>query len=369
MDHRIVKKYFISVLLLFLLWNCSERGLREEEWVLGPFEKLDEVNPVLEPVNNTWFLCPLRGDSVQWEVKDVFNPAAVVKDGKIFLLYRAEDSVGRYAGTSRIGLAVSDDGLHFKRNDQPVLFPSHDGWDQYEWEGGVEDPRVVEDETGNYWMTYTTYDGDKARLCVATSSDLVHWTKYGSVFEKAKNQNWKNEWSKSGAIITQMRGDKQVAVRVKDKYWMYFGDTHLYLASSENFIDWTPVVDSQGKWKQVLSPRVGKFDSELVEPGPPALLTEKGILLIYNSRNDAEHGDPQLERGSYAAGQVMFSLEDPSKEILRKENNFFKPDKPYEITGQVNNVCFLEGMVFFQDRWLIYYGTADSKIAVAESLP
>jgi predicted GH43/DUF377 family glycosyl hydrolase len=43
------------------------------------------------------------------------------------------------------------------------------------------------------------------------------------------------------------------------------------------------------------------------------------------------------------------------------------PDQPFEITGQVNNVCFVEGLAFFKDKWLLYYGTADSKIAVAES--
>jgi predicted GH43/DUF377 family glycosyl hydrolase len=42
-----------------------------------------------------------------------------------------------------------------------------------------------------------------------------------------------------------------------------------------------------------------------------------------------------------------------------------KPEKKYEITGQVNQVCFLEGMVPFNGKWFLYYGTADSKIAVA----
>lgn len=52
----------------------------------------------------------------------------------------------------------------------------------------------------------------------------------------------------------------------------------------------------------------------------------------------------------------------------RLSDTFFKPTEPYEITGQVGNVCFLQGLVFFQDKWLLYYGTADSKIAVAEAL-
>lgn len=52
----------------------------------------------------------------------------------------------------------------------------------------------------------------------------------------------------------------------------------------------------------------------------------------------------------------------------RTNNTFFKPTEAFEITGQVGNVCFLEGMVYFKGKWLLYYGTADSKIAVAEAL-
>jgi predicted GH43/DUF377 family glycosyl hydrolase len=42
-----------------------------------------------------------------------------------------------------------------------------------------------------------------------------------------------------------------------------------------------------------------------------------------------------------------------------------KPEKPYEITGQVNQVCFVEGLTQFKNNWYLYYGTADSKIAMA----
>ena len=31
-------------------------------------------------------------------------------------------------------------------------------------------------------------------------------------------------------------------------------------------------------------------------------------------------------------------------------------------------MCFLQGLVYFQEKWLLYYGTADSNIAVAEAV-
>ena len=80
---------------------------------------------------------------------------------------------------------------------------------------------------------------------------------------------------------------------------------------------------------------------------------------------DGEGRDPQIEPGMYCAGQALFAANDPTKLIDRLEENFMKPDKPYELTGQVNKVCFLEGMVPFNGKWFLYYGTADSKIAVA----
>ena len=115
----------------------------------------------------------------------------------------------------------------------------------------------------------------------------------------------------------------------------------------------------------VVKTRKGKFDSHLIEPGPPAILTERGILLIYNSKNSGEFGDPKLAPKTYSGGQVLFDKNDPSKQINRLDSNFFQPDKSYEIEGQINQVCFLEGLVHFRGKWFMYYGTADSKIAVA----
>ena len=145
---------------------------------------------------------------------------------------------------------------------------------------------------------------------------------------------------------------------------MYFGDTDLFMAYSDDLIHWQPLLEQQ-KLKPVLKPRNGYFDSRLVESGPFALLTGDGIVLIYNGMNADEGGDPNLPRGAYCAGQALFDAEDPSRLIGRLERSFMKPDKDYEIEGQVNQVCFLEGMVPFKGKWFLYYGTADSRIAVA----
>ncbi|HMP98597.1 MAG TPA: glycoside hydrolase family 130 protein [Cyclobacteriaceae bacterium] len=360
---------FHLFLCLLLLASCTfttqDKTASNNDWQLLPFVKVDAANPVLGPNAGATFFCPVRKEVVRWEEKDVFNPSAVVRDGKVYLLYRAEDVVGKHAGTSRLGLATSKDGLNFERMPEPFFFPDEDGMKVYEWEGGIEDPRLVEDEKGNYILTYTAYDGHVARLCVASSNDLLHWQKHGLAFAKSDDDKYLDLWSKSGSIITKQQGKRFIAKKINGKYWMYWGDTDIFLATSDDLIKWSPLENEDGSLKKIFSPRKNMFDSDLVEPGPHAMLTDKGILLIYNSRNKMPGGDANLPDGNYAAGQILFDTNDPTNVLARSEDYFITPDKDYEITGQINNVCFVEGLVYFKGKWFLYYGTADSKIAVA----
>jgi predicted GH43/DUF377 family glycosyl hydrolase len=358
---------FLSLFIIGALAMCQPSKERQSvnleskdtSWAMLPFIKIDTVNPVLIPGQNT-FACPILKKTVKWDEKDVFNPAAIVREGKVYLLFRAEDKIGKFAGTSRLGLASSTDGLHFTKMKEPVLFPQNDSLKLFEWEGGVEDPRIVENEEGTYILTYTAFDGTTARLLLATSNDLIHWAKQGTVLQGKH----KNTWSKSGAIVARLDGSKIVAEKISGKYWMYFGDTDLFMATSNDLLHWSPL-EENGKLKSVLKPRKGYFDSRLVESGPYALIKDQGVLLIYNSMNHDSVGDPAISKGAYCAGQALFDKNDPTRLIDRLEKNFMMPEKEYELSGQINQVCFLEGLVHFNNKWFLYYGTADSKIAVA----
>jgi predicted GH43/DUF377 family glycosyl hydrolase len=329
---------------------------RAGDWQLLPFVKEDAVNPCLSPRGDSEFESPLGG-RVKWEEAHVFNPAAVVRDGKVWLMYRAQDKTG----VSRLGLAWSVDGLRFERRAEPVVFPANDAMKDYEMRGGCEDPRLVEDESGRYVLTYTGYDGKTARLLVATSRDLVSWEKRGPAFDGALL----NEWTKSGAIVCRQVGEQCVAARIKGRYWMYFRDSRFLLAHSDDLLHWHAVADEHGKPRTIVVGRPRKFDSELIEPGPQALLRDDGILLLYNGVNARQGGDPTLPAGTFASGQLLFDKNDPTRVLRRSDGHFLAPDRPYEITGQVGNVCFIEGLVRFKDAWFLYYGTADSRIAVA----
>ncbi len=355
-----------SIVLLLLLF-FSETTF-SQEWGLGPFVKTKE-NPIAKADSTITFVCPVKKEVVKWQKADVFNPAAIVKDKKIYLFTRCEDNekAGLGRRTSRIGISVSDDGIHFNSFPSPVLYPDSDAYMKYDFPGGCEDPRIVESEEGLYVMAYTSWNYRIPRLSIAVSEDLFHWKKRGPAFLKAYDGKFLNIASKSASILTKMKNNRIIAVKMNGKYWMYWGEQFVNLAWSVNLYDWFPLLDRQGDLKRIITPRKGKFDSDLTECGPPALMTDKGILLMYNGKNAAnEDADPLLPKGTYSVGQVLFAADDPEKVIHRSETCFLKPTLPHELTGQyAAGTTFAEGLVYFQKKWFLYYGTADSFVGLA----
>ncbi len=359
----------VFLLLLITNGNTYAQKNRLPDWAFGGFKRPANLNPIISPDPGATFIDPILKKSVAWESNDTFNPAAAIIGGKVVVLYRSEDKSGVGIGfrTSRLGYAESTDGFHFKRSKTPVFYPAEDDQKKYEWPGGCEDPRVAVTETGTYVMFYTQWNRDVPRLGVATSTDLKNWKKHGPIFEDAYQGKFLNIPHKSAAILTKIKNGKQVITKINGKYWMYWGELHVYAATSSNLVDWEPVVNTDRTLKELISPRKGYFDSELTECGPPALLTDKGIILFYNGKNKAgADGDKRFNGNSYCAGQALFDKNDPSKPITRLDVPFLRPMEAFEKSGQyVNGTVFIEGMVYFQKKWFLYYGCADSRVAVA----
>ncbi len=293
----------------------------------GVWHRLSET-PIISPQGNGW------------ESAGTFNPSVIFHDGKIVMLYRAQDK----SGTSRLGYAESTDGVHFTRRSEPVFSPEED----YEKDGGVEDPRLVQ-FGDTYYLTYTGYNKKDAQLCLATSKDLVHWERHGVILPAYKGR-WNVRWTKSGAIVPE---------KIAGKYWMYYLGTmpdnndQVGLATSTDLLHWADATDAP-----VLPARPGQFDSRVAEPGPAPLLTSKGIVLIYNGADD---------KLVYRTGVAVFDRNDPRKLISRTDTPVFAPEKEWEKVGQVPNVVFVEGLLKQEKRYLFYYGGADTRIGVAEA--
>ena len=294
---------------------------------VAPFERVSPT-PILSP------------RSQGFDSAGTFNPAVIRRGSEIVMLYRAQDG----AGTSRIGYATSKDGIHFVPWPRPVLSPEA----PYEANGGVEDPRLVR-INDTFYLTYTGYNRVDAQLCLAQSDDLMHWKRMGVIIPANKGR-WNIHWTKSGAILNE---------KIAGHYWMYFmgdaagenGANQMGLAYSDDLTHWTEPLDHP-----VLPHRAGQFDSKVVEPGPPPVLTDRGILLIYNGADD---------KLVYRTGWALFDKADPSRVLARSDKPIFGPEKEWERVGQVPNVVFVEGMIRDRTRLLFYYGGADKYVGVA----
>ena len=342
-----------------------------KDWVIGPWTRAAN-EPVIRPDKTQTFADPVSGATVHWEALHTFNPAAIVRDGKVYVLYRAEDDSGAMAiggHVSRLGLAVSDDGVHFRQEAKPVFFPAKDAQLDREDQGGTEDPRVVEAPDGSYVLTYTQWSRKRGvyTIGLATSRDLRTWTKHGPIFGNVKG--YEGMKYKSSGIVTERRGGRLIAAKIDGKFWMYWGEIEVHLASSPDLLHWTPVESSPGVPRVLLAQRPGLPDSAFPETGPPPVVTARGIVMLYNAKN-ADKGkgatDPKLDPGAYSVEEALFDLHDPAKLLDRTTEPVFQPALPFERSGQyAAGTTFAEGLVWFQGKWRMYYGCADSFVGAA----
>jgi predicted GH43/DUF377 family glycosyl hydrolase len=213
---------------------------------------------------------------------------------------------------SRLGYAESDDGINFFVLDRPVFTPSGPSDSS-----GVEDPRLVKiDDT--FWLTYTAFDGKTARAALTSSKDLIQYNSRKILFpnwQHSAKMDFPADWSKSAGIIPQA---------INGRYYMVFGDSHIWMATSANLIDWEPNPNP------IITGRPGSFDAAYVEMGPPPILTEHGWLVLYHG---VDNHDPAK---TYRLGAALLDKNDPTKVIWRCKQPLLEPTEPYETVGFVD---------------------------------
>jgi predicted GH43/DUF377 family glycosyl hydrolase len=314
---------------------------------IAPFNKY-AGNPILTP-----------NPAANWESAFLYNPTAIVLDETIFLLYRAQNATK----TSSIGLAWSTDGVSFTRLDRPIVYAT----EPWEHIGGTEDPRLVR-VNGTFYMTYTAFDNVTAQLCLATSTDLLHWTKHPPLFPGFQDVAYSDidvpaprlNHTKSGAIVAEPTAD--------GLYHMYFGDSFFYHATSRDMVNWTALPPDN-----YFAGPVNPWENRLIEPGPAPIKTRDGKwLLVYNGMTTGRVGYPQNQ---YSVGQMLI---DPSGAfrptlnasdagatyqpalrdgpVARLERPILVPEAGNEQQGQVDQVVFAEGLVQFKGKWFLYFG-------------
>jgi beta-1,2-mannobiose phosphorylase / 1,2-beta-oligomannan phosphorylase len=285
---------------------------------------------------NNPFLLP--DPTSAWECYNVFNPGVLYHDGLFHMYYRAQG----LDWISRIGYAVSPDGLHWNRLRDPLLSPEDASEDR-----GLEDARVVEIE-GVFYMTYTAYSsqyqgsgkpthsGGGILPMVARSTNLLTWERLGPIV--------RGEDNKDHVLFPRKIGGRFAALhRRYPKVW---------LAYSDDLRTW-----HEKDMLEVYGPRPNNgWDASSVGSNGPPIETPHGWLCI-NHAYDQNH--------IYHMGVVLLDLEDPSRVISRPSKPIFWPEQLWELRGDVPNVVFscanpvVDGIVY------LFYGGGDHVIGLA----
>lgn len=273
-----------------------------------------------------------------WECYNVFNPGVIYDNGLFHMLYRAQG----LDWISRIGYAVSQDGIHWNRMQHPVFEPANADESR-----GVEDPRISKIDD-LFYMAYTAYGstyygegespyhGGGILPMIACSRNLVSWERIGPIV--------RGEDNKDHVLFPRRIEDQFVALhRRRPDIW---------LAKSPDLISWP-----EESMAPVFGPRPDPgWDSAKVGANGPPIETEQGWLMLY-------HGTDELN--TYHLGVCLLDLQDPSRVIQRPKSSIFWPEEIWELRGDVPRVVFSNANPVVNGLVHVYYGGGDHVIGLA----
>jgi predicted GH43/DUF377 family glycosyl hydrolase len=291
----------------------------------GPFVRHDG-NPILTAAD------------LPYSANSVFNAAAALVEDETLLLMRVED----HRGLSHLTVARSKDGRGDWRIDPaPTLPADPSGHPEELW--GIEDPRITWlEDLDLYVVTYTAYSVGGPLVSLATTRDFVTFSRLGPI-TLPENKD---------AALFPVRFGERYAMLNRPSPSLPRG-AHIWLSFSPDLLHW-------GEHQVLLPCREGAWwDANKIGLSPPPLLTDEGWLLLY-------HGVRQtIAGGIYRLGLALLDAEDPRRVLRRADEWVFGPEETYEQQGDVADVVFPCGWVVDGDELRLYYGAADTSLALA----
>ncbi len=281
----------------------------------------------------------LMAEEWPYPVNSVFNAGATLIDGRTLLLVRAED----HRGMSHLCAATSDDGLTGWRIDpEPTFRPDPKDHPEEVW--GIEDPRITfVPETGQYIIAYTAYSEGGPLVSLARTRDFKSFERLGPVIPPEDKD----------AAIFPVRFDGRWALIHRPYGSTMTLGAHMWMSRSPDLRHW-------GDFRILMRARKGGWwDANKIGLSPPPMQTPEGWLLMY-------HGVRLTASGSiYRLGLALLDLNEPGTVLRRTDEWVFGPKEPYERQGDVQQVVFPCGWVLVGDEIRLYYGGADTCIALA----
>lgn len=355
--------------MVHIFWKGTHGALFSST-VHNPFKDLKEPNSgaILKRSSENPILAPKLKNS--WEAVATLNPAAVLIDGYVHLLYRAIGTNGQ----SVWGHAASPDGLHFARRAQPAYVPRSTGEGvgvphekkTYDYRSplwgpgsdGAEDPRATVYE-GRVHVMYAAFNGCGQARTAGTSisvNDFVHgnfhrWN-YPTLLSAPPTR-----WGTGGKNAALMPAKKDGKYIIFHRVWPNI------------CIDYTDSGDlseygKPDRWLEVkdrISIRSSYWDSGKICVGAPPIETPDGWLLLYTGVSTQDRD------GGYKMGAMILDKDDPSKVLYRTTYPVMVAKESYECEGITPNIVYPCGAVIKDETLLVYYGGADTYVCVASA--
>ena len=274
-----------------------------------------------------------------YDANSVFNAAAAEVNGRTLLLVRVED----FRGISHFTAARSADGVsNWEIDAEPTLRADPSTHPEELW--GIEDPRVIWLEDLQQWaVTYTAFSRGGPLVAIATTADFQNFERLGPVMPPE---------DKDAAVFP---------VKFKGRWAML----HRPVAKSPTipaniWVSFSPDLKHWGDHQEVIHAREGSWwDANKIGLSAPPMETPEGWVVLY-------HGVRSTASGSiYRLGLAMLDLENPTRVVRRSDEWVFGPKASYEREGDVDDVVFPCGWIRKGDTVFMYYGAADSCIALA----
>lgn len=260
---------------------------------------------------------------------DVSNPEFDFSDKRLIRTLN-----GNYlTSISHFRVARSKDGIHFKIDEEPAIFPSNT-YEAY----GIEDPRIsVIDDI--YYISYSAISSKGIVSCLISTKDFYTFNRHGTIFHPD---------NKDAVIFPE---------RIHGRYYALhrpsissFGKPDIWIAESPDLICW-------GNHRHLMGTREGYWDNGRIGGSAVPFKTKEGWIEIY-------HGATKEDR--YCLGAVLLDASEPWKIIARSAKPIMEPQSDYEINGFFGNVIFSCGVLYEDSKVKIYYGAADTSMAYAE---
>jgi predicted GH43/DUF377 family glycosyl hydrolase len=309
------------------------------EWAIGPFKKY-EGNPVLKPTPGKWDQGRFGGG--------VHNGSVIIRDDKFYYVYRGEQPIdipteSRVDYICDIGIAVSEDGRHFRKLDDYSPFFRKGRDRKYSY----EDVNIAR-HGDTYYMFCNQWDWEQhdntsvSGAFLATSKDLFHWEKHGIIFPDAE------ETHRNPVVLQNPHNE---AIRAANgKFVMYLNRG--IIAYSDDLMHWeSRKVKEQWPGGEGCFALTGHSD------------THPDHIVLFTGGHHTGH--------FYAIGEVLLSRNDPEKAIdwlprpiIHAETGIphefgLSAEEPHRPVSEFRDCIFFNALTRYDSKWWMYYGGSE----------